>query len=391
MGPRRSLTPRAERAPTRWRSLAAAALLVGAAAAQSAAELGGAHPWHPLLPAVPAADHLPPLAVTAADALDLSATLRGAPGDAAFALSLRARYRLDADDYLRRKRADADDLDALHAAIRTLAQRDAALAWFATRCQGVWRAWQVALLRQRPPAAPHDPEYAYRAALRDLLARTASKRADAGDVAACRLGPWLARLTLDPGAPEVAAARSEAGLARRAAGLTSSVAPASAWFEADARGSAHGPPSLSLRAGLDLPLTSGSSVALGLGPQGPDVALTWHRASVDGRIMARHHGDDAGGAHSDAERVERFERHRAEALLARADAQRRWSGACGDATPAALIGCLERAAGADVLRDDLLGAIEAELGALQAELALVAAAGRDLGELLRRGPGVTLP
>jgi hypothetical protein len=369
----------------------AAALCVGAAGAQSSDGLAGTHPWHHLLPTTTVTDHLPPLTVSQADALDVSATLRGVPGEGELALSLRARYRLDAEDYLRRKRADADDLDALHGAIRTLAQRDAALAWFATRCEGVWRAWQVELLGKRPTVAPHDPERAYRAALRDLLARTATSPAEPHDVAACRLERWAATLTLDPEAPDLVAARSEAGLARRAAGLASSVAPASVWVEADARGSAHARGSLSLRAGLDLPLTSGSSVALGLGRFGPDVALSWHRASVDGRIMARHHGDAAGGVRADAERPERVERHRAEAALARADASRRWSGACGDTAPAAVIACLERAAGGAALRDDLLGAIEAELAALQAELALVSAAGRDLRELLRRGPAAPLP
>jgi hypothetical protein len=159
----------------------------------------GPHPWWPELHAA-ASDPAPPtpLLLGPLDALEVTAHFRADPLRADVHAQIGLRLRLDAQEHLHAKQADADDLATLLEASRRETAAHTRLAAFARRCEGVWRAWQVALLAPGT-RAPHDE--AYRDALRSLLQRHASVPATADDVAACRLEPWLDRATLDPAAP----------------------------------------------------------------------------------------------------------------------------------------------------------------------------------------------
>jgi hypothetical protein len=363
--------------------LLAAAALAGSALSHAYGAASGVHPWLDLLPAAGAgAGDLAPLAITRWDALDLDASLRGRPTLAEASVSLRARYRLDADEYLERKRADRDDLATVHRARRELARREAVLTWFAERCAGVWRAWQVDLLTPHPLDPAPGAEAAYLTALRALLANAATAPATVVDVDACRLERWLGAVALAPDAPELAAAASEARLEERSGALVHAAAPPIAWLEAEVRVGQGSHGALTLRAGLDLPVARGGLLALAVDGQGPDLSLSWHGGGVDDRIAARHGVDARPGSGLAAVRDAAYERRRAEAQLAVADARLRWTRACGGASAEAVIGCLGRARSGAPERDGLLAAIEAELGALEANLALVAAAGHDLADLL---------
>jgi hypothetical protein len=379
--PRRALRLR----PTgRGRCLAAvaAALVAGAAAA----EPDGAHPWLSLAPPRPASEPLPPLRTTPLDAVEWSATLHASAGRAVASASLRARYRLDAEPYLQRKRADVDDLDRLLEATRDLDHHAVVLSWLAERCEGVWRAWQVALLDPLEGRSGGGEEVAFLSALHALLARTATTAATPDDVRACRLEPWSARVTLARDPPAAVADRSRARLSERAEAMMRGAAPATAWLEVDAVASAAGPDTLSLRVGLDVPLP-GSRLALGLDRTGPDATITWHAPTIDDRITLRHGGESGSGSGPDeAEREEAFVRRSAEARLARAEARLRWSRVCGASAPAAVHDCLRATPRAAAEREALVGVIEAELAALQAELTLIAASGRHPLEVLGGAP-----
>ncbi|MBA2665690.1 MAG: hypothetical protein H0U69_01515 [Trueperaceae bacterium] len=377
-----------------WSAIARglALVLVLAAIGSSVAADARTHAWATEGPAAP--EPAPPFPIGPLDALDLAASVRGAPASGLVTLSLHARYRLDAPAYLDAKRADVADLDTLHTALRERDRRGAALDRFAARCESLWRAWQVRLLHDVvTEALANDPwrdaEGAYLAALRRMLARDAADVVNVADVDACRLEAWTVDLTLADDAPEARSASAEAGLAARGVALATAQAPPTLWFEADTTVGIHAAPSLSLRAGLELPFTGAGSgaLALGVARSGPDVGLTWRPTSLDDRIVQRHGRSSAPRTErDDGERwqTERFDRRGDEAALMRADAHRRWLAACGADDAATIARCLEGATPS--VRDELLGAIEAELGAVHARLAYIAASGHDLDVLLRR-PG----
>jgi hypothetical protein len=379
VGARRALTGR--RATVCSDVVARIALVTSLAATAVAAPEAGPtdpHPWWSEIHAA-AADHVAPapLILAPLDALEVTAHLRGDPLRADVSAHVGMRLRLDAEAHLRAKQADADDLATLLDAGRRETAAHARLAAFARRCEGVWRAWQVVLLAPGT-RAPHDE--AYRDALRALLQRHASVPATADDIAACRLGPWLERATLDPAAPALRRAEAEASLSARSAALATAHAPPAVWFDVDVSATGDRPPSFGLRGGLDLPIERGR-LTLAVGPSTTSLGLTWRSRGADDRITGRLGADRATSAEpppAARAAAEELGRRRDEAHLARSDARRRWTHLCGSDDPARLVSCLAAAPHPDAL----LEGIDAELAALHAEITAIAASGRDLAALL---------
>jgi hypothetical protein len=406
MAHRRALT----RAATVLALAACAPALAGANAADAATATSvtalptarSAHPWLlelAALPGRPTADGSTPLpAIGWLDAADLSVGLQADPARGSLAANLSARYRLDAAAHLAAKRADAEDL--LLAAEATLERdrRDARLSAFAIRCEGLWRAWQRALLEHGLDHVDVPAERAYLEALLALLASSPAPPSGTSGLGACALESWVPEVPFVIDAPVALAAAAEGRLAARARAVPEAAPAASAWFDLELGVGVDAPFRVAVRAGLELPFatpTGGGALTLGVDGLGPDVGLRWAPERVDDRIVRQHRRALGliAAPDPDAERRARFERRALEADLARADAERRWTASCGDTHPDVLLRCLASALDEPgPPREDLLTAIDVELGAVHAFLALVEAGGADLVTLLSaRGRGAPEP
>jgi hypothetical protein len=369
----------------RWGSAQRVVIVLAVALATTAAlaeaEPTGRHPWwHDLVSAAPEPPARPPLVLHPLDALELTTHLRGDPFRGEVQAHVGLRLRLDATEHLRGKQADTDALAALLAAGERESAAHARLAAFARRCEGVWRAWQVVLLA---PSAPASPDAAYRDALRALLARHATLPAGDADIGACRLSSWIQGLDVHPLAPALVRAGAEGSLSRGAEALAGARMPPTLSLDADVTASRGRSAVWGLRASLDLPLDRGR-FGISTGRSNTTVSVSWRSAGADDRITDRLAASRQPELRPDplAPAIEELERRRDEARLARSDARRRWSRLCGSDEAAVVHACLVAAP----LPDTLLDAIDAELAAIHAELAVVAASGHDLATLLIAPP-----
>lgn len=346
------------------------------------------------------------------DALDLAASAHassagGASAGSTLGAELSVRVRLDAESYLARVDAEARDLATITEALERRRHHGAELQWLATRCEGVWRAWQthhldlaLASVNDRPQT---DPDRAYLHALRDLHGLRASDRAEAADVRACRLATRLDGLVLAADHPHLLIAQAERSLGERTEAMLAAAAPASAWLHADVRAGGFGP-SAGIRFGLDLPIpVAATELGLTIGaehtfepartlspyaagvtrPRG-NVRLEWQRS---GAAANRQRGSVSGSAPDEPRQLERelrddLQRRLLELTLLRSDAERHWREICGAADADTVIACLAGAAARQPPLGAVLAAIDAELTALHTALAAIDAAGHGLAALI---------
>jgi hypothetical protein len=419
MGVRSSLRRRGPRAPA---LLGALVLLAapGAACARDATN----HFWSDFWRAEATVDRPGepsdvPMSPRWFDALDVGAALHASSAPQVSA-ELTLRLRLDAADYLQRKRDEAEDFARLARVLEREARDREQLQRLAARCVGAWRAWQVRLIDLVAPggaaaALPglSAPDVAYLHGLRALLAldATLAAAADAvqaavaaGDAAdACRLGGVIDTLDLAADHPRLVAAALERSIAARTHAMLAAPAPPSAWLLADLRPGSTGGGG-ALRFGLDLPLpVTDSELDLALGGSGTlaTARLSWHRSGAAAR-RPYHVPSAAPPPQPEAlegELRDALRRRTLESRLLLQAADRQWDEACGsgqapragatDARSAgraggrsATIDCLAAGARDEAQLAALLVAVDAEIAALQAMLGAIAASGHALAALV---------
>ncbi len=341
------------------------------------------------------------------DALDLAASAHATSAGSTLGAELSVRVRLDAESYLARVDAEAHDLATIADALERRRLHGAELQWLATRCEGMWRAWQahhlelaLASMNDRPQT---DPDLAYLRALRDLHGLRASDHAEAADVSACRLVARLDALTLAADHPHLVIAQAERSLGERMEAMLAAPAPASAWLHADVRAGSFGP-SAGVRFGLDLPIpVATTELGLTIGaehafePAGvlsrdaagltrPDgyVRLEWQRS---GAAVNRQRASVSAAAPDDPRHLAQelrddLQRRLLELTLLRSDAERHWRNACGAADADSVVACLAGAAARQPQFGAVLAAVDAELTALHAALAAIDASGHGLAALI---------
>ena len=399
----------------RWRQPpgAARALALSALALLLALPLASAHDgadpsWWRELPRSRQAPATPP-AARWFEALDLTASAHAssAGGASTLGAELSVRVRLDAESYLARIDAEAHDLATIADALERRRHHGAELQWLATRCEGMWRAWQahhldlaLASMNDRPQT---DPDLAYLHALRDLHGLRASARAETTDVRACRLAARIDTLALAADHPHLVIAHAERSLGERTDAMLAAPAPASAWLHADMRADSFGP-SAGVRFGLDLPIPV-ATTELGLtigaehtfepaGTLNPDAAgvtrpggyvrLEWQRA---GAAVNRRRVSVSAASPDDPRQLAQdlrddLQRRLLEAALLRSDAERHWRDVCGAADADTVIACLAGAPARQPPFGAVLAAVDAELTALHATLAVIDASGHGLATLI---------
>ena len=375
----------------------------------SLAPPAGAHApawWHALPPADPAPAALP--APRWYDAIDVRARVTTNMSGPEVRAGLTVRLRLDAETYLGRLGAEADDLDALSGALVRQRNEQARLQWLADRCQGSWRAWQrdlidAALARAEPPEDDHTGPRGEGASaaemandidslhvLRELVSIGAERAATADDMRACRLEHVLAQLTLALEHPALVAAAAERRLAERASALLAAAQPPVVWLDANARSGPLGA-AAGLRVGLDLPLVwpgAGLELAADTTGESLQATLSYQRSGAAARPRPAPPRDPLAG--DDAALTlrlhEQLRLRRLEAALLGIEARQQWLSACGEYTPEALVACLTRAFANRAALEQLLLAIDRERAAVGATLAAIEASGQDVAHLLELPP-----
>lgn len=373
--------------------------LVPVAAAQAPAW------WSSLPSAAP-----PPTAVPEArwyDALDVSVRVGAGSAGPDLRAGVMLRVRLDAEAYLARLAAEAEDLGVLNDTLARQRHQQAQLRWLADRCEAAWRAWQrdlldAALLGIEPPQTrPHataDVGVSIAAAalergslrvLHELVSIRAGRAATADDVRACRLKGVLARLTLAADHPALASRAAERRLAERANALLDAPQPPVVWLDADARTDAFGA-AAGVRVGLELPLDRrGAALELVTDTAGRslDATLRYHRYGAAARPRPMPPPEPTVDDDALAHRLhEQLRLRRLEAELLGLEARQQWLAVCGDHASGALPACLARGLANPAALDQLLLAIDSERAAIGATLAAIEASGQDLAHLLELPP-----
>ncbi len=341
-------------------------------------------------------DDAAPAAPSWLDALDVGAAVRASSADAELAAEVTLRFRLDAEHYLERVRAEGRDLAGLAAALARHQRHGAQVQWLAGRCQGAWRAWQVrsidlGLERAGAPASlEHAAELDHLHALRALLQLDATQAAAATEVRACRLASVLEGIALAADHPLLVSAALERSIVTRTEAMFAAPAPASAWLHAEVRSGSFGPDG-ALRVGLDLPLRIAGAeleASLSADPTSAQARLSWHRY---GAATDRHFALAAERSPADPEAAERalrdgLRRRVIEAELLRGMAERHWREVCGDGGAEAVVACLSAGPRSEVHLGALIVAIDAELAAVQASLAAIDASGHALATVIGLPP-----
>ncbi len=401
---RRGWRPR--RPPGAALALALSALALLLALPIATAQAGADGSWWRELPRSRQATATPP-AARWYDALDLAASAHATSAGGALGAEISVRVRLDAESYLARVDAEAHDLATIADALERRRLHGAELQWLATRCEGLWRAWQahhlelaLASMNDRPQT---DPDLAHLRALRNLHGLRASDRAGATDVSACRLAGSLDGLALAADHPHLVISRAERSLGERMDAMLAAPAAASAWLHADVRAGSFGP-SAGVRFGLDLPIpVATTELGLTIGaehafePAGmlsrdaaevtrPDgyVRLEWQRS---GAAVNRQRASVSAAAPDDLRHLAQelrddLRRRVLEAALLRSDAERHWRDVCGAADADTVVACLAGAAARQPQFGAVLVAVDAELTALHATLGAIDASGHGLAALI---------
>ena len=395
----RRRSERSRPSPGRWRSR----LLIGAACLALAPTAAANAPgWWSALPAAAAT----PVSVPEArwyDAIDVSASVSASSAGSDLRAGVMLRVRLDAEAYLARLAAEAEDLGVLDDTLARERHQQTQLRWLADRCEAAWRGWQRDLLDaalqgvEPPRTRPHTPldlganaaatalESGSLRVLHELVSTRAGRAATADDVRACRLEGVLARLTLAADHPALMARAAERRLAERASALLDAPLPPVVWLDADARTDAFGA-AFGVRVGLDLPLTwPGAALELVTDTTGRsfDATLRYHRygAAARPRPMPPHAStvDEDALAHG---LHEQLRLRRLEAELLGLEARQQWLAVCGDDASGALPACLARGLANRAALDRLLLAIDRERAAIGAAIAAIEASGQDVARLI---------
>ena len=393
---------RRRRSPGRRRTW----LLTGAAWLALVPVAGAQAPaWWSSLPSAAA----PPTAVPEArwyDALDVSVRVGAGSAGPDLRAGVMLRVRLDAEAYLARLAAEAEDLGVLNDTLARERHQQAQLRWLADRCEAAWRAWQRDLLDaalqgiEPPQTRPHaaaDVGASIAAAalasgslrvLHELMSIRAGRAATADDVRACRLKGVLARLTLAADHPALTARAAERRLTERANALLDAPQPPVVWLDADARTDALGA-AAGVRVGLDLPLTwPGAALEVAADTTGRSLQATlrYHRYGAAARPRPMPPPEptvDDALAHS---LHEQLRVRRLDAELLGLEARQQWVAVCGDHASGALPACLARGLANPAALEQLLLAIDSERAAIGATLAAIEASGQDLAHLLELPP-----
>ena len=317
------------------------------------------------------------------------------------------RVRLDAEAYLARLTAEAEDLGVLNDTLARERHQQAQLRWLADRCEAVWRAWQRDLLdaalqgTEPPQTRPHAPadvgandaaaaaERASLGVLRELVSIGAGHAATTDDVRTCRLKGVLTRLTLAADHPVLTARAAERRLTERANALLDAPQPPVVWLDADARTDAFGA-AAGVRVGLDLPLTwPGAALELAADTTGRSLQATlrYHRYGAAARPRPMPPPEPTVDDDALAHRLhEQLRVRRLEAELLGFEARQRWVAVCGDHASGALPACLARGLANRAALEQLLLAIDSERAAIGSALAAIEASGQDVAHLLELPP-----
>lgn len=342
------------------------------------------------------------------DALDVDVRLSASSAGPDLRAGVVVRVRLDAEAYLARLTAEAEDLAVLNDTLVRERHQQAQLRWLANRCEAAWRGWQRDLLdavlheMSSSPAQPGvsagvglssaeaaTANVASLVVLRELVHIGAGHAATAADVRACRLEGVQPRLALAATHPALAARAAERRLDERANALLDAPLPPVVWFDADARTDAFGA-AAGVRVGLDLPLAwPGAALEVVADTTGRSLGatLTYQRYGAAARPRPTPPADataddDALAGHLQ----EQLRLRQLEAELLGIEARQQWVSACGDHAAAVLPLCLARNLANRAALDRLLLAIDSERAAIGAALAAIEASGQDVARLLQLPP-----